>query len=200
MMTCLLMKRTRHRLSALLFYKPLCGVHILRRDVMGKAFIVVKGRNGIVSAFEDRIEISRKNVVGFLTQGIKADRIIHYRDMTSIETKRPSFVTNGYIQFIINPELSVKQKVSIVSGTTTESMKDPNAVIFTAMQKKTAKEFDELKEYVLSRLDFYNNQQQNVDSHSANGFDDLTKLKELLDQGVITQEDFDAKKKQILGI
>ncbi|WP_273729143.1 SHOCT domain-containing protein [Leuconostoc mesenteroides] len=167
---------------------------------MGKAFIVVKGRNGIVSAFEDRIEISRKNVVGFLTQGIKADRIIHYRDMTSIETKRPSFVTNGYMQFIINPELSVKQKVSIVSGTTVESMKDPNAVIFTAMQKKTLKEFDELKEYVLSRLDFYNSQQQNVISHSVNGFDDLTKLKSLLDDGVITQEDFDAKKKQILGI
>ncbi|MBZ1502651.1 SHOCT domain-containing protein [Leuconostoc mesenteroides] len=120
--------------------------------------------------------------------------------MTSIETKRPSFVTNGYMQFIINPELSVKQKVSIVSGTTVESMKDPNAVIFTAMQKKTLKEFDELKEYVLSRLDFYNSQQQNVISHSVNGFDDLTKLKSLLDDGVITQGDFDTKKKQILGI
>mgnify|MGYP003290453394 CR=1 FL=1 len=30
--------------------------------------------------------------------------------------------------------------------------------------------------------------------------DDLIKLKELLDQGIITQEEFDAKKKQILGI
>lgn len=167
---------------------------------MEKAFIVVKGRNGIVSAFEDRIEISRKSVIGFLTQGIKADRIVHYRDMTSIETKRPSLVTNGYMQFIINPELSVKQKVSIVSGTTVESMKDSNSVIFTAIHKKTLKEFDELKEYVLSRLCFYNDKQQDVNLHSVNGFDDLTKLKSLLDNGIITQEDFDAKKKQILGL
>ena len=30
--------------------------------------------------------------------------------------------------------------------------------------------------------------------------DDLFKLKDLLDQGVITQEEFDAKKKQLLGL
>ena len=30
--------------------------------------------------------------------------------------------------------------------------------------------------------------------------DDLIKLKELLDMGIITQEEFDAKKKQILGL
>ena len=29
---------------------------------------------------------------------------------------------------------------------------------------------------------------------------DLIKLKELLDMGIITQEEFDAKKKQILGL
>lgn len=159
----------------------------------------VKGRNGIVSAYEDRVEISRKSAVGFLTQGIKGDRIIHYRDMTSIETKRPSFIANGYMQFIINPELSIKQKVSIISGTTPESMKDPNAVIFTAMKKKTLSEFDELKDYVLSRLNFYHDDSNNYVPDS-NNFDDLTKLKQLLDDGIITQDDFDAKKKQILGI
>lgn len=35
---------------------------------------------------------------------------------------------------------------------------------------------------------------------SNNDLDDLRKLKALLDDGIITQEDFDAKKKQILGI
>ena len=33
-----------------------------------------------------------------------------------------------------------------------------------------------------------------------NNFDDLAKLKSLLDSGVITQEEFDVKKKQILGL
>lgn len=30
--------------------------------------------------------------------------------------------------------------------------------------------------------------------------DDLLKLKELLDAGILTQEEFDAKKKQLLGL
>lgn len=37
-------------------------------------------------------------------------------------------------------------------------------------------------------------------TESANGVDELKKLKELLDSGIITQEEFDAKKKQILGL
>jgi len=35
---------------------------------------------------------------------------------------------------------------------------------------------------------------------SALNIDDIVKLKNLLDQGVITQEEFDAKKKQLLGL
>lgn len=36
--------------------------------------------------------------------------------------------------------------------------------------------------------------------NKVESFDDLIKLKELLDMGVITQEEFDAKKKQMLGL
>lgn len=35
---------------------------------------------------------------------------------------------------------------------------------------------------------------------SSGGADELIKLKQLVDMGIITQEDFDAKKRQILGI
>lgn len=34
--------------------------------------------------------------------------------------------------------------------------------------------------------------------NSGNNMDDLVKLKELLDKGIITQEEFDTKKKQLL--
>ena len=34
----------------------------------------------------------------------------------------------------------------------------------------------------------------------SNSMDDLKKLKDLLDAGIITQEEFDAKKKQLLGL
>ena len=36
--------------------------------------------------------------------------------------------------------------------------------------------------------------------HQQSNYDEIQKLKQLLDSGIITQEEFDAKKKQILGL
>ena len=38
------------------------------------------------------------------------------------------------------------------------------------------------------------------DKERNNSMEDFVKLKSLLDQGIITQEEFDAKKKQLLGL
>ena len=57
---------------------------------------------------------------------------------------------------------------------------------------------------VLSRLISQrqrNTQVDNTESYSkSDSMDDLIKLKSLLDAGIITQEEFDAKKKQLLGL
>ena len=42
--------------------------------------------------------------------------------------------------------------------------------------------------------------EQSAPAPQSNSMDDLVKLKSLLDSGIITQEEFDAKKKQILGL
>ena len=42
--------------------------------------------------------------------------------------------------------------------------------------------------------------QPTIAQKTDNCIEELTKLKDLLDTGVITQEEFDAKKKQILGV
>lgn len=51
-----------------------------------------------------------------------------------------------------------------------------------------------------NQLDLIINTQEQIPEPDNDQFNDLIKLKELLDANVITQEDFDAKKKQILGI
>ena len=57
---------------------------------------------------------------------------------------------------------------------------------------------------VLAQL--INQRQTNTASPSEHTFtasqsmDDLVKLKDLLDKGIITQEDFEAKKKELLGL
>ena len=59
----------------------------------------------------------------------------------------------------------------------------------TDLVEISADEFKELKE-----------RQNNGGSSTVSAADELKKFKELLDAGVITQEEFDAKKKQLLGL
>lgn len=60
--------------------------------------------------------------------------------------------------------------------------------------------------FLLKKSILRNNQNQQMISELSNqaniknDMDELKKYKELLDQGIITQEEFDAKKKQLLGI
>ncbi len=61
---------------------------------------------------------------------------------------------------------------------------------------------DELKNYLMNMIE--KNKSENPvassnDNHLSNA-DELKKYKDLLDSGVITQEEFDAKKKQLLGL
>ncbi|WP_218976437.1 SHOCT domain-containing protein [Bacillus cereus] len=71
---------------------------------------------------------------------------------------------------------------------------DENTVMFTKKEEKMAVE---IKEYIESILA---NKSKPQVSASVSGADEILKYKELLDQGVITEEEFQAKKKQLLGI
>ena len=64
---------------------------------------------------------------------------------------------------------------------------DGKVELITANQIQNAA-FEELKQKVSGG------------AQQTSGADELKKYKELLDNGVITQEEFDAKKKQILGL
>ena len=65
----------------------------------------------------------------------------------------------------------------------------------------TAEYMQEVINYVKAKVSEYK-QAANVVNVAApqSNADELKKYKELLDAGVITQEEFDAKKKQLLGL
>ncbi len=69
----------------------------------------------------------------------------------------------------------------------------------SSQYKKIQKDFNRLS----SKLDMIISTNSTADiksPSSSNNPDDLIKFKSLLDQGVITQEEFEAKKKEILGL
>ena len=155
---------------------------------MSGTLMTVKGHNGQIDLLDDKIRIARKGVLGFMTQGFKGEKDIRLETITSIQYKRANLLVNGYIQFAFSGGSEAK-------GGLLEATKDENTVVFTSRQMA---EFDKLKDAI--------EQQQAklrrpaAAAPAAGSVDDLEKLAALRDKGIITDADFEAKKKQILGI
>ncbi len=93
-------------------------------------------------------------------------------------------MTSGYLQFGV---LGGKETQGIMNA-----VKDENSVIFI---KKELDQALELKKYVEDRINKNNNSTNSLDPA-----DQIKKFAELRDQGIITEEEFTSKKKQLLGI
>ena len=158
-----------------------------------ECLLSLKGLNGILKIYNDRVTISRKTAMGFMMQGIKGDRDIYFKDIKSIEFKKATMLANGYIQFITNAELATNQKVGIL-GTSLEASKDPNAIIVRAFNKETVNTSVDAYELATSLL----GKSKENGSTSPSKTNELREYKSLLDDGIITQEEFDAKKKELL--
>lgn len=133
------------------------------------------------------IRLKRKGALNFLNHGLDGEKTIDINNMTGIQIKEANFFTNGYIQFIFMG--SQESKRGVMAAAT-----DENTVMFTKREQKMA---EEIKEYIESILV---NKSKSQVAASVSGADEILKYKELLDQGIITEEDFQAKKKQLLGI
>lgn len=133
------------------------------------------------------IRLKRKGALNFLNHGLDGEKTIDINNMTGIQIKKANFFTNGYIQFIFMG--SQESKRGVMAAAT-----DENTVMFTKREQKMA---EEIKEYIESILV---NKSKPLVAASVSGADEILKYKELLDQGVITEEEFRAKKKQLLGI
>ena len=61
------------------------------------------------------------------------------------------------------------------------------------------KNYQEIKEVLLKLIEERDNAEESK-QNNASSVDELKKLKDLLDTGIISQEEFEAKKKQLLGL
>lgn len=166
---------------------------------MSESVYEFKGMNGTLSIYPDHLVISREGFIAFSTQGVKGERTYFYRDISAIEYKRPSFVSNGYFKVNIAGSQSGATHVGLISSSK-ESMKDENTVLLRAFNKKVGDQTDEIYEYVNKQLAIYKQQAPLQSTAGVSSADEILKFKKLLDAGIITQEEFDQKKKELLGI
>jgi hypothetical protein len=153
------------------------------------ALLMAHGVNGQVTLFNNKIRIDRKGVLSFLTQGLKGEKEIFLTSITSIQFKQPGAFTNGYIQFGILG--GVENRGGLFDAT-----KDENTVMFNAAHLS---EFSTLQKTVEQMIHQRANA-SNTPMRALSSLDELEKLASLRDKGIITEEEFMAKKKQLLNI
>lgn len=151
----------------------------------------LKGVNGQMTVYEDKVVIERKGVTSFLTQGIAGAKTIPIQSIQSIQFKPGNHMTNGFIQFGI---LGGKEG----QGGLFNATKDENTVMLSFKYNELA---GQIKEYIEKRIleNFKSSNQQTI-IQPASTADEILKLKSLLDSEIITEEEFNAKKKQLLDL
>lgn len=124
----------------------------------------------------------------FLGSG-KGEKEIRISSISGIQLKKPG-LTAGYIQFSFSGSSDQKGR-SIFDAT-----KDENTIMCNSNGQYQG--FLEAKRLIEEYLDNVNSPTTVIEQKSD--ADELRKFKQLLDDGIISDEEFNAKKKQILGL
>ena len=125
-----------------------------------------------------------KGALNYLAKGSRGEKSIPIKSVTAVQIKPPR-LTAGYIQFAYSGASESK-------GGLLDTAKDENTITFS--NKKELKQAKELKALIESL------QHKEHPASPSSDADEILKYKQLMDDGILTQEEFDEKKKQILGL
>ena len=148
----------------------------------------------VLEVYEDHIIIYHMQVGSLLTNiargGTLAGKRIDYSDMTSVQFREPAGITVGFIQFAYAGCLESK-------GGLMDMMNDENSVPIHPSLIDQAKE---IYDYIEKRRKEIKSAPAQAVVQQVSVADEIKKFKELLDMDIITQDEFDAKKKQLLNL
>ena len=146
----------------------------------------LKGVGGQLDLYKTKVVIRRKGALATMSHGFTGDKEILIRNITGVQLKPGSAMLNGYIQFTIPGGNESKRGI----GAATQ---DENTVMFHKNENEVAKSIKDKIEQI--QMDM--NKPQAVAASSP--VDEIRKLKTLLDDNIITQEEFDEKKSKLLA-
>lgn len=161
---------------------------------MSKEFIFndpTMGGKAIVKLEEGRLAISRPGIMSKFSHGFSGEKTILFNQISAIQIKKAG-MARGYIQFVMAGTKEGK------SGVIFGNSKDENIIYFasTFNNKKTNDAAEEIKSTI---------EQYNLNANKGttivkeeDKYDKLAKLKKLLDDNVILQEEFESEKTKLL--
>ena len=148
----------------------------------------LEGLKGELKVYDDRVEINKRGQ-GFITGN--TCKTLLMANITSVSVTPSTLWARGFIEFTV-PGGKDSKNIE-------QALRNENA-----LPLKAAGQNDEamrIKRYIEQQLMKYaNNKGNTIVQQAASPAEEVKKMKELLDMGIITQEEFDIKKKQLLGL
>jgi hypothetical protein len=155
---------------------------------METALIEATGLNARISLFKDVVRLQRTGLRSVLSGDSRIEKDILISQIVSIHFKKATLLSNGYIEFILMPYHQRKD---------TEAEDDTEDVIlaFRPGQQKAFEAFREMLEAKMTSGGV-----ARASTPATSDLDQLEKLASLLQKGIITEEEFNRKKRQLLGL
>ena len=150
---------------------------------MADELMKAEGINGTVLLFRRHLTIKRKGMGTVFTHGLKGDKDIQLSSISSVQFKKAGF-TSGYIQFAFMGGQESQ-------GGVLSASRDENTVLF---RKGHQEAFELLRDAVQERIS------NDTGDRVVSPADEIGKLAGLKEKGIITEKEFAAKKKQLLGL
>jgi hypothetical protein len=146
----------------------------------------VSGVNGQIVVDDNWVTIKRKGAMAMLSQGIKGDKKIPISNIISVQFKNANAMVNGYIQFATASGESARG--------ITQATADENTVMF---KKAQTADFENLRDHIESLIAKHMNGGNS--GGSVDIADELAKLANLKDQGILSDEEFAKMKAKLIG-
>lgn len=149
------------------------------------AVYTMEESGGVLHVYDDRVSITPKGMIGFLSKGLKGTKTIPFYSITAIQFKQAGLM-KGYLQFTIpGGNESHEGAFSAVS--------DENTFIFDEGNSNKAVV---IKNFIEARIKEIRSPKA---ASAASLVDELAKLAALKNQGLLSEEEFHTAKMRLLG-
>lgn len=162
----------------------------------GAVYIIKGVRGKWISIYPDKVVIDTKVTLGSIItrNATDGEKTVYYSDVIGVQFKE-SAMTIGYLQ-LETASSAMNNKNSNFFSENTFTF-DISVIANETMQQ--------VADYVKQQVNNVKSGAHKVNQNSNHAteqspYEELKSLKELLDMGIVTQEEFNAKKKQLLGL
>lgn len=146
--------------------------------------LILSGTTETLEIYDDRIVIRGISKLSILRKG--GAKTLYIKQITGIQFKSATTFGPGWLHFVVPGD---RDMAPCVQG----AAANENAVLF---QKKENEAAEQVKAQVEALIASANA----TTGSSASNADEILKYKSLLDQGVITEAEFEQQKKKLLGL